>query len=97
MLVSAACRRRGIGQCSWRAQRSSRPTISHCSQVYVEVVAEQEALVAMFQDMAFEPAALLPDFVRDGAGDFHDLMLLTHRTHDQWGVRHVLGLEELVT
>ena len=57
-----------------------------CSQVYVEVVAEQEALIAMFQDMAFEPAALLPDFVRDGAGDFHDLVLLTHRTHGDGGI-----------
>ena len=46
----------------------------------------------MFQDMGFEPAALLPDFVRDGAGDFHDLMLLTHRADDQRGlVRYSAG------
>ena len=31
----------------------------------------------MFQDLGFEPQALLPDFVRDGAGEFHDLMVLT--------------------
>ena len=96
VLVSAACRRRGIGRVLARAALVEALDLG-CSHAYVEVVAEQEALVAMFQDMGFEPAALLPDFVRDGAGDFHDLMLLTHHTHDQWGVRHVLGLEELVT
>jgi hypothetical protein len=51
-----------------------------CSHSFVEVVAEQEALVDMFQDMGFEPEALLVDFVRDEAGQCHDLMLLTHRT-----------------
>jgi len=66
-----------------------------CRQAYVEVVAEQESLVAMFQDLGFEPAALLPDFVRDSAGEFHDLMLLTHRTDEQWGIHHLLGLEGL--
>lgn len=96
VLVSAACRRRGIGRVLARAALVEALNLG-CSQAYVEVVAEQEALVAMFQDMGFEPAALLPDFVRDGAGDFHDLMLLTHHIDDQWGVRHVLGLEELVT
>jgi L-amino acid N-acyltransferase YncA len=96
VLVSATCRRRGIGRELARAALVEALDLG-CSQAYVEVVAEQEALVAMFQDMGFEPAALLPDFVRDGAGDFHDLMLLTHRTHDQWGIHYFLGLEELST
>ncbi len=96
VLVSAACRRRGVG----RQLACAALVEAHglqCSHVYVEVVAEQEALVAMFQDMAFEPAALLPDFVRDGAGDFHDLMLLTHSTHDHGGIPSLLRSEELST
>jgi|SRR5947199_4387070 len=92
VLVSATCRRRGVGRALARAALVEAFDLG-CSQAYVEVVAEQEELVAMFQDMGFEPTALLPDFVRDGAGDFHDLMLLTHRTDDQRGV----GLEELAT
>src|SRR2546422_146770 len=56
----------------------------------------KEELVAMFQDMGFVPAALLPDFVRDSAGDFHDLMLLAHRVDDQWGLHSTLGLDEVV-
>lgn len=94
VLVSAACRRRGVGRQLACAALVEAHDLQ-CSQVYVEVVAEQEALIAMFQDMAFEPAALLPDFVRDGAGDFHDLVLLTHSTHGDGGIPSLLGGEEL--
>jgi L-amino acid N-acyltransferase YncA len=94
VLVSPTHRRHGVGRALARAALVEALKLG-CSQAYVEVVAEQEALVAMFQDMGFEPAALLPDFVRDGAGDFHDLMLLTHRADDQWGLNHVYGLDEV--
>ena len=63
-----------------------------CTHAYVEVVAEQEALVSMFQDLGFEPEAILADFVRDGEGEFHDLMLLTHRAQDQVPVSQFLEL-----
>ncbi len=96
VLVSVTHRRRGLGRELTRAALVEALDLG-CIQAYVEVIAEQEALVAMFQDIGFEPAALLPDFVRDGAGDFHDLMLLTHRADDQRSVRHYLGLEELFT
>ena len=49
----------------------------------------------MFQDLGFEPEALLSDFVRDGAGEFHDLMLLTHRADEQLSRQQVLGLNEV--
>ena len=80
----------------WRAAALLEALELGCSHAYVEVVAEQDALVAMFQDMGFEPEALLADFVRDGTGDFHDLMLLTHRASEQWGRSQVLGLDEVV-
>ena len=95
VVVSAAHRRHGIGRALARAALLEALDLG-CSQAYVEVVAEQEALVAMFQDLGFEPAALLPDFVRDSAGEFHDLLLLTHRVDDQWGLRSLLGLDEVV-
>ena len=63
-----------------------------CSRVYVEVVAEQEALVVMSSTWGSRPEALLGDFVRDGEGGFHDLMLLTHRVADHWGTSEILGL-----
>ena len=66
-----------------------------CSNTYVEVVAEQEGLVTMFQDMGFDPEALLPDFVRDSDGVFHDLMILTHRVDVQWARNQFLGMDEV--
>ncbi len=43
----------------------------------------------MFQDLGFEPEALLVDFVRDSDGAFHDLMVLTHRA-DAQHAQHLL-------
>ena len=95
VIVSSNRRRHGVGRALARAALLEALELG-CSLAYVEVVAEQEALVAMFQDMGFEPEALLADFVRDGTGDFHDLMLLTHRASEQWGRSQVLGLDEVV-
>lgn len=92
VLVSSSHRRQGVGRLL--AQAALMEALEQgCSHAYIEVVAEQEALVAMFQDLGFEPEALLADFVRDGNGDLHDLMLLTHRAQDQQ-VHHLL-LDEL--
>jgi L-amino acid N-acyltransferase YncA len=95
VLVSAVRRGQGMGRAMARAALMEALNLG-CSQVYVEVVAEQEALVAMFQDLGFAPEALLADFVRDGDGEFHDLMLLTHRALDHWGRQQLLGLDEVV-
>ena len=96
VLVSATQRRRGMGRSLARAALVEALKLG-CTHAYVEVVAEQEALVSMFQDLGFEPEALLLDFVRDGAGEYHDLMLLTHRADDQWGRTQLLGLDEVVS
>lgn len=95
VLVSSSRRQRGTGRALARAGLVEALKLG-CSHVYVEVVAEQEALVVMFQNMGFEPEALLGDFVRDGEGGFHDLMLLTHRVADHWGTSEILGLDEVV-
>lgn len=94
VLVSSRHRRMGLGRELARAALVQALTLG-CSHAYVEVVAEQEALVEMFQDLGFEPEALLADFVRDATGEFHDLMLLTHRADEQWGRNQLLGLMEV--
>jgi hypothetical protein len=65
-----------------------------CSHVCVEVVAAQEALIDMFRRLGFQPEALFNDFVRDGGGDYHDLMVLTHRADENWSALAGLGLAE---
>ena len=90
VLVADGHRSRGVGRRLAGAALGEALALG-CTHAYVEVVAEQEALVSMFQDMGFLPEALLPDFVRDGGGGFHDLMLLTHRASEHWSRTDVLG------
>ena len=91
VLVASASRGSGVGRELARAVLLEALAVG-CHQVFVEVVAEQEALVGMFQDLGFAPEALLADFVRDSDGSFHDLMMLTHRVADNRGRQHVMGL-----
>jgi len=95
VLVAADHRREGVGRALATAALVTALQ-DGCSHAYIEVVAEQDGLVAMFQDLGFEPEALLSDFVRDGEGNFHDLMLMTHRVADQYGRQAVLGLDEVI-
>lgn len=89
VLVAEHARNRGIGRALARAALAEAQLLG-CTQAYVEVVAQQDALVAMFQDMGFLPEALLADFVRDSGGEFHDLMILTHRASGHWARTHLL-------
>jgi RimJ/RimL family protein N-acetyltransferase len=93
LIVGASHRGAGLGRelarCGLR-----RALELGCTHVYVEVVAEQTALVGMFAKLGFQPEALLADFVRDGAGDPHDLMILTHHAEDNWSAMAGIGLAE---
>ena len=90
VLVGRSHRRRGLGR-----QLARRALVSAleqgCTHVYVEVLAEQEALTAMFQELGFRPEALLRDFVRDSAGTLHDLLMLTHRVDDHSPLVEAMG------
>jgi predicted GNAT family N-acyltransferase len=93
VIVAPAYRARGLGR--ELARRALVAALElECTHVYVEVVAEQAQLVAMFQEMGFIPEALLADFVHDSAGEPHDLLLLTHRVSEQWVRMEALGLDE---
>jgi RimJ/RimL family protein N-acetyltransferase len=93
VIVAPSHRGRGLGRELARRALVTALELG-CTHVYVEVVAEQEQLVAMFGDMGFEPEALLRDFVRDSNGEPHDLMLLTHRAEEQWARMEALGVDE---
>lgn len=96
IVVAPSHRGRGLGR--ELARRALREAFElGCTHAYVEVVAAQEALVAMFQDLGFAPEALLADFVRDADGVQHDLMVLTHRVSDSWARMDLLGVERAVS
>lgn len=96
LIVAPSHRRRGLGRELARRALVCALELG-CTHVYVEVVAEQEQLVSMFQELGFEPEALLRDFVHDRAGESHDLLLLTHRAEEQWSRMEALGLSQAET
>jgi L-amino acid N-acyltransferase YncA len=62
------------------------------SKLVVEVIADQEALVAMFRGLGFEPEALLIDHVRDRSGGLCDLLVLAHSVEQQWASMATAGI-----
>ncbi len=62
------------------------------SKLVVEVVADAEPAIGMFQDIGFEPEALLRDHVRDKAGELRDLVVLAHLVEGTWAGMAAAGL-----
>ena len=61
-------------------------------KMVVEVIADQEALIAMFRAIGFEPEALLVDHVRDRSGALRDLLVLAHSVEGQWASMAAAGI-----
>ena len=61
-------------------------------KLFVEVVADQEGAIAMFQALGFTAEGLLRDHLRDHQGSFHDLMLLAHPVSEQWEAMMSAGI-----
>ena len=76
LVVSPDHRRRGLGRRLADAAVGEATGLG-LTKLVVEVVAEQEATVAMFSAMGFEGEGLLRDHVRSQAGEMHDLLLLS--------------------
>jgi ribosomal protein S18 acetylase RimI-like enzyme len=62
------------------------------TKMVVEVVAEQEATIAMFRSHGFDPEALLRDHVRDRNGGLRDLMILAHSVEESAAAMSTAGL-----
>lgn len=92
VIVRQSQRGNGIGRELARAALLTAIELG-CTHVHVEVVAEQAALIAMFRRMGFEATALLPDFVRDGTGQLHDLILLSHDSPSNWAALTAVGID----
>ncbi len=91
LVVHPGHRRRGVGSelARWAVLEATRMGFK---KLVVEVVAEQEAAVAMFQGLGFEGEALLTDHIRDRDGNLRDLLLLAHRADKNWSGLTTLGL-----
>jgi ribosomal protein S18 acetylase RimI-like enzyme len=77
VIVDPEHRRGGLGsRLVWKAFELTREL--DLKKLVVEVVAEQESAVAMFQRLGFQREAILPGHVRDRDGEEHDLVLLAN-------------------
>jgi ribosomal protein S18 acetylase RimI-like enzyme len=64
------------------------------TKLVVEVISDQEALIAMFRSLGFEPEALLTDHVRDRAGQMRDLIVLANSVDDQFVALSAAGVTD---
>ena len=64
------------------------------TKLVVEVVADAEPAIGMFQALGFEPEALLKDHVRDRNGTLRDLVVLAHLVEGTWSGMATAGLED---
>jgi ribosomal protein S18 acetylase RimI-like enzyme len=64
------------------------------TKIVVEVVADAEPAIGMFQGIGFEPEALLRDHVRDRAGSLRDLVVLAHLVEGTWSGMETAGLSD---
>ena len=93
MVVDPAKRGRGVGAALARQGLVAAVTAG-LEKVSVEVLADQEAVAALFRDLGFASEALLVDHVRDDAGDFHDLLVLSHQVARTWSGLATIGMVE---
>ncbi len=93
MVVDPAKRGRGVGAALARRGLMAALTAG-LEKVVVEVLADQEAVAAVFTQLAFTPEALLADQVRDDHGQYHDLLVLSHPVEQTWSGLATIGILE---
>jgi L-amino acid N-acyltransferase YncA len=91
IVVDPDHRGRGVGQALARHAVLEALELG-VAKLVVEVIADQEALIAMFVALGFEPEALLIDHVHDRSGDLRDLLVLAHSVAEQWASMEAAGI-----
>lgn len=92
LVVDPAARGKGVGRALARHGLLTGLELG-LTKLVVEVVADAEPAIGMFQALGFEPEALLRDHVRDKQGDLRDLVVLSHLVEGTWSGMATAGLE----
>jgi ribosomal protein S18 acetylase RimI-like enzyme len=93
VVVDLQHRGRGIGRAL--ARHAMREALAlGLTKTVVEVVADQEAAIGMFNALGFQPEALLADHVRDQHGEVRDLMILAHSVDSAFAALDSVGVAD---
>ncbi len=93
VIVDPEQRGQGIGRALARRAVTEAVELD-LRRLVVEVVADQEATIAMFRSLGFDPEALLTDHVCDRSGALRDLMILAHSVEEQWSSMVAAGIAD---
>lgn len=96
LVVDPARRGQGIGRALARHGLLTGLGLG-LDKLVVEVVADAEPAIAMFEKLGYQPEALLHDHVRDKAGRTRDLVVLAHAVDDTWSGMATAGIEDDLT
>jgi L-amino acid N-acyltransferase YncA len=95
LVVDASRRGAGIGKAL--AKRAVIEAVSDGRRkVVVELAADQEPAILMFQSLGFEGEALLRDHIRDRNGALRDLVMLAHFVDDRLAALDAAGISEQI-
>lgn len=95
IVVDPAHRRRGIGRLL--VKESIRQGVPQgIGKFTVQVLADQQSALSLFQALGFEPEAILGAQVRDDSGEVHDLVLLSHFVDDNLAAYELTNVAEAV-
>jgi L-amino acid N-acyltransferase YncA len=95
LVVGPEHRRRGLGRTMARAAVTEAVGMG-LTKLVVEVVADQDATVAMFAAMGFEAEGLLREHVRSRTGEVRDLLVLAHFVDALWSTMHATGIDDAI-
>ena len=93
MVVAPGSRGQGLGR---RLARHAlvQAVDAGLTKLLVEVVADQEPVLALFTGLGFTGEALLRDHIRDRDGRPHDLVLLAHHVGETWAGMQTVGVAD---
>jgi L-amino acid N-acyltransferase YncA len=93
LVVAPRARGKGLGRAL--ARRALREAFElGLEKIVVEVVAEQEHAIRMFDELGFRGEALLERHIRDRHGGLRDLLVLAHAVDDERSSMASLGIEQ---
>lgn len=93
--VQIAERARGGGLGRYLTREAFNLALSlNIEKVAARMTPDQTAARALFQELGFQPEALLKDEVRDPNGEYHDLLIMACDVHTFLAQRHAFGVSQ---